>query len=167
MIHDSSDWTLSITPRRLDGGIFSARFWLVCRSDKLIQPSAAVLEGKVMTRERRVWIPVHTCAPGASRFYCPSAFLAATAVKQSIQGTCAEDVYEAEHSPYCCFCFCMCLSKGSPAASPPWVPRSVLQLWSCCVFQCHGNCILLCWLPAGTQPAQLWKEESAPSAKLQ
>lgn len=24
--------------------------------------------------------------------------------------------------------------------------------------QCHGNCVLLCCLPAGTQPARLWEE---------
>lgn len=142
------------TQRRLTGGVFAARFWLVCCSDKLIQTSAVVLEGEVVARERHAWPRVLTNAPGAARFYCPSAFLAATAINQNMQGTCAQDVYEAEHSPYCCFCSCLCLFRDSPAASPPCVPRW-WQLGSCCVFQCHGNCILLRCLPAGTEPARL------------
>lgn len=102
--------------------------WFVALT-KLIQTSAAVLEGEVLAREWCVWIPVCTYAPDATRFYCPSAFLVARAIKQNIQGICAQDVYEAEHSPYCWFCFCMCLLKDSPAASPPWVPQSALTPW--------------------------------------
>lgn len=62
--------------------------WFVALT-KLIQTSAAVLEGEVLSREWCVWIPVCTYAPDATRFYCPSAFLVATAMKQNIQGICA------------------------------------------------------------------------------
>lgn len=63
----------------------------------------------------------------------------------------------------------MCLFKDPPTASSSLVPTLVImpwQFWSYRVFECHGNCIPLGWLPVGTKPFPVLKGSKCSECQI-